>query len=119
MGKLTKQDLDKLKKTIQKKEGNWVKIGMSSCGIAAGALEVLEAFKEEVKRRNIDLEIKRCGCQGMCYAEPLVEVHVKGLPNVVYGRVNKEVAIKIVDKHICDNSLIRDHIYELRAKKDE
>ena len=65
---------------------------------------------------NLKIDIKRCGCQGMCFAEPLVEVKTPGIPAVIYGRVNKEVAIKILEKHVCSNMLVKDHIYELRTR---
>jgi NADH-quinone oxidoreductase subunit F len=47
-----------------------IKIGTGSCGIAAGAGEVLDFFKENVD----DIDIVEVGCLGHCYAEPLVEV---------------------------------------------
>lgn len=98
-------------------EGNWIKVGMSSCGIAAGADTVLNVLKEEAARRNIEIDILKCGCQGMCYAEPLVEVHVKGLPDVTYAKVDKQVALKIIDEHLCTGTLVKDHIIELRAQR--
>ena len=90
---------------------------MSTCGIAAGADEVFKTLVEESKKRNLSIEIKQCGCVGMCYAEPLVEVRVEGLPTVTYGRVDKDVAVKILEKHVCGNTLVKDHIYELNVKR--
>jgi (2Fe-2S) ferredoxin len=117
MAKLTKEDLDKIKATHQDNGENWIKVGMSTCGIAAGADKVYESFVEEVKKRKLDIKIKKCGCQGMCYSEPLVEVRVKGLPDVIYGKVDKEGVMKILDKHVCGNALVKDAIYELRTKR--
>ena len=117
MAKLTKTDLDKIKQKAKNNDKNWIKVGMSACGIAAGAAEVFNTFIEEAKKRNLEVEIKKCGCQGMCFAEPLVEVRVKGLPTVTYGKVNNDIAVKILEKHICANTLVKDHIYEIRAKE--
>ncbi|HDP68891.1 MAG TPA: NADH-quinone oxidoreductase subunit F [Candidatus Marinimicrobia bacterium] len=47
-----------------------IKIGTGSCGLAAGAGEVYDFFKENIK----DIEIIGVGCIGHCYAEPLIEV---------------------------------------------
>jgi NADH-quinone oxidoreductase subunit F len=116
MAKLAKQDLDKIKKAASQEAKNWIKVGMSTCGIAAGSDIVFSTLVEESKKRNLDIQIKRCGCQGMCYAEPLVEVKTEGLPAVVYGKVNKDVAIKILEKHICAGIMVKDHIFELRSK---
>jgi (2Fe-2S) ferredoxin len=116
MARLTKSDLDKMHRAAKPKDVNWVKVGMSSCGIAAGADTVYKTFEAEVKKRGLDLEVRKCGCQGMCHAEPLVEVHTKGLPDVVYGRVDDETAMKIIDEHVGGRNLVKDHIYELRVK---
>ncbi len=117
MIKLTKNDLDKIKAAHQDDGRDWIKVGMSTCGIAAGADKVYALFVEEIKKRKLDIQIKKCGCQGMCYSEPSVEVRVKGLPDVIYGKVDKEGVIKILDKHICGNTLVKDSIYELRTKR--
>ena len=47
-----------------------IKVGVASCGLAAGAGEVLEALK----RNAGDLPVVGVGCIGHCYAEPIVEV---------------------------------------------
>jgi NADP-reducing hydrogenase subunit HndB len=91
---------------------DWVKVGMSSCGIAAGAQEVFAVLQEEIKKRNLPVDVKRCGCLGMCYAEPLVEVNVQGVPRVTYGKVTREVAAEIAEKHLAAKTLVNDHIFE-------
>jgi NADP-reducing hydrogenase subunit HndB len=113
MNKLTPADLEKMSKVSGAKPKDWIKVGMSSCGIAAGAEEVYNFFIEEVKKRNLQIEIKKCGCAGACYAEPLVEVSVEGLPAVIYGAVNKEVATSILEKHVNAKRLVNDSIFEI------
>jgi len=90
---------------------------MSSCGVAAGADIVFNALIEESKKRNIQIEIKKTGCLGMCSVEPLVEVYVEGLPRVIYGRVDKDIAIKILEKHVCGKLLVNDNIFDLPIKR--
>jgi NADP-reducing hydrogenase subunit HndB len=116
MAKLTPADIDRIKNEAKSKPKNWIKVGMSTCGVAAGADEVFAVFSEEVKKRNLQVEVKKCGCLGMCYAEPLVEVNIEGSPAVIYGRVNKEVAMKIMEKHVCDKMLVNDYVVELELK---
>lgn len=113
MGKWTKSDLDKVKKEQLASSKNWIKVGFSTCGIAAGAQEVYDVLCEEARKHNVDIMIKKCGCVGMCSAEPMVEVRVKGLPRVFYGKVDRETAIKIMEKHVCGNLLVNDHICDL------
>ncbi|MCU0666472.1 MAG: (2Fe-2S) ferredoxin domain-containing protein [Candidatus Omnitrophica bacterium] len=117
--KLTKDAFEEMAKGLKakKKPSKWIKIGTSTCGLAAGAEEVYNAMVEEIKKKGLDVEVKKCGCLGMCCVEPLVEVHVDGLPDVVYGKVDKEGAAKIVEKHICGGLLVKDHIYELNLKR--
>lgn len=114
MGKLTPDDLGKIKEAELSANRNWIKIGFSTCGIAAGAQEIYDVLCEEARKHNADVMIKKCGCVGMCSAEPMVEVCVKGLPRVFYGKVDRETAIKIVEKHVCGKLLVNDHICDLK-----
>jgi NADH-quinone oxidoreductase subunit F len=47
-----------------------IRVGTASCGIAAGAGDVLELLKQFAG----DVPVEEVGCVGHCYAEPLVEV---------------------------------------------
>lgn len=115
--KLTPLDLEKMSKDFSGAPMNWIKVGLSSCGIAAGAEDVFEFFKDQAKKRNLQVEIKKCGCAGMCYAEPLVEVNVEGAPSVIYGRVNKDVALRILDEHVISKTIVNDHVFKIAAKQ--
>ncbi|HOW59546.1 MAG TPA: (2Fe-2S) ferredoxin domain-containing protein [Candidatus Omnitrophota bacterium] len=112
--KLNKDNLGKIKEKILASGKNWIKVGFSTCGIAAGAQEVYDVLCEEARKHNADVDIKKCGCVGMCSVEPLVEVCVKGLPRVFYGKVDRETAIKIVEKHVCGHLLVNDHICDVK-----
>lgn len=114
MKKLSKQDLDSIKKNRTESDRNWIKVGFSTCGVAAGAKEVYETLLEESRKHNADVEIKKCGCVGMCSAEPLVEVHIKSMPTVFYGKVDKDIATKIMEKHVCGKMLVNDRIYDMK-----
>ena len=60
-----------------------VVVGMATCGIAAGARPVLQAFTEEVAKKNLqNVTIAQTGCIGICQYEPVGEVFepVKRLP---------------------------------------
>jgi NADP-reducing hydrogenase subunit HndB len=117
MKKITREDLDKISSTPRKPAANYIRVGMSTCGIAAGAEEVFATFVEEAKKRNIQIDIKKCGCVGMCFAEPLVEVAVEGLSPVIYGKVNKETAVKIMEKHVAGKMLVNEYIFDFKVKE--
>jgi len=120
---MSKLNLENLKKLRQEQKEIFNKchneageihiiIGMSSCGVAAGARETLKVFQEEIKNKNINnVKIRKTGCLGLCYSEPSVEVRVPGMPTVVYGNVSSQVASKIVNKHIIARRLVNNHIF--------
>ncbi|MFA6844266.1 MAG: (2Fe-2S) ferredoxin domain-containing protein [Sphaerochaetaceae bacterium] len=121
MGKMTLEDLRKLrdakqnamnKRDISGKDIQVI-VGMGTCGIAAGAKVVLDEFLEELDSKHIDnVTVTQTGCMGLCYVEPTVEVIVPGMPDVIYGKVDKATVGKIVDQHIVGKQLVTDHIYD-------
>jgi len=98
MAKLTISQLDQYQK--QKHHPAVIKVGMSSCGIAAGARAVFERLQKEIQDKGLDVRLAQCGCAGMCYIEPLVEVIIDGLSPVVYGGVDAEIASEIIKNHV-------------------
>ncbi|MBR4375688.1 MAG: (2Fe-2S) ferredoxin domain-containing protein [Spirochaetia bacterium] len=88
-------------------------IGMGTCGIAAGAKQVLEAFIDEIAAKKIEnVTVKQTGCMGLCYVEPTVEVKVPGMPDTIYGKVDADVARKILKDHVIGKKLVSDHIFD-------
>jgi (2Fe-2S) ferredoxin len=73
-----------------------IKVGASTCGVAAGAEAVIAAISSEIKQRNLACALARTGCAGMCGLEPLVEAQLPGKPPVMYGGVDAELARRIV-----------------------
>ena len=55
-----------------------IKIGMASCGLAAGANDIYNAVKDYQKVSDIDISLEKTGCIGMCFAEPLMEIIADG-----------------------------------------
>ena len=77
-----------------------IMVGAATCGRAAGALDVIKAFRDEVKKHNIDCPVIEVGCMGHCYAEPLVIISKPGYPPVCYGYVNPVTAERLVNEFI-------------------
>jgi len=78
-------------------------VGTATCGRAAGALEVLQAIKETLKRQNLNCFIYEVGCMGHCYAEPLVILRKPGFSPVCYGRVNTVLAENLINNFILND----------------
>lgn len=121
MAKMTLEELRKLrdskKNAIQKRDiagkDSQIIIGMGTCGIAAGAKSVLDAFLQELDDHSIEnVSVTQTGCMGLCYVEPTVEVITPGMPPVIYGKVDAAVAKSIVEDHIMRNKMVSDHVFD-------
>ena len=75
-------------------------VGAATCGRAAGAVEVLQAIRDELRRQKVDYPIVEVGCLGHCYAEPLVIISKPGYPPICYGHVNPVIAERLVKEFI-------------------
>ena len=77
-------------------------VGMATCGIAAGARPVLNAFVEEVERQGLadKATVTQTGCIGLCRMEPIVEVMESGKEKVTYVKMTAEKAKRVVAEHI-------------------
>jgi NADP-reducing hydrogenase subunit HndB len=124
MAKLTLADLKKVRESYatefhaRRADLHCVQIvvGLGTCGIAAGALDLLTTFAEELVKAGVrEVSIRHTGCMGLCHSEPTVEVAVPGMPTVVYGKVNVETARKIVQQHVVRKLLVNDHIFDKPA----
>lgn len=77
-----------------------IRVGLASCGIAAGAAQVQEALGKALEPHG--LEVRTTGCIGMCYAEPLVEVTSPSGERHLYGKVTPDKVKRIVASHLAD-----------------
>jgi len=62
-------------------------VGVGSCGLAVGAGETFAALGAEVERRKLPAAVVAAGCNGMCWAAPVVEVLREGRPRLTAGPV--------------------------------
>ncbi|RCX20148.1 NAD(P)-dependent iron-only hydrogenase iron-sulfur protein [Anaerobacterium chartisolvens] len=86
-----------------------VVVGMATCGIAAGARPVMNAFLEELKKRNIsDVSVTMTGCIGVCRLEPVVEVINPDGEKVTYVKMTAEKAVRVVAEHIVNGRVCSD-----------
>ena len=87
-----------------------VVVGMATCGIAAGARPVLNAFVEEVSRRGLEnVQVTQTGCIGVCRLEPVVEVYVPGQEKVTYVKMNAEKVPAIIAQHIVNKQIVTEY----------
>ena len=97
-----------------------IRAAMATCGIAAGARDIMNYFSEEVRARGLNnIVLTQSGCMGYCYAEPTVEITIPGKEPVVYGDVNKARAAEILEKHIIGGEMIEGIIPVAHKSLDE
>lgn len=84
-------------------------VGLGSCGIAAGAGKTYDKIKALKIAENLDFELKKTSCIGMCYREPLVEV-IDENGSYIYGEINEDKAIEIINQHVNQGIPINDYI---------
>jgi NADH-quinone oxidoreductase subunit F len=75
-------------------------VGTATCGKAAGALDVIEAFNNELSRRSIQVPIIQVGCIGLCYAEPLVIISKPESLRIVYHHITPDLASRLVEGYV-------------------
>jgi NADH:ubiquinone oxidoreductase subunit F (NADH-binding)/(2Fe-2S) ferredoxin len=97
-------------------EQNWVRVGMDSGGIAAGAERLYDRLLAEVAKAGTDVPIRRVGSYGYAFADPLVEVKATGSQPTLYGRVDDTVATAIVTEHLGRGKLLDDHVIGSRRR---
>jgi NADP-reducing hydrogenase subunit HndB len=84
-------------------------IGMGTCGIAAGAREVMTTILDEIVKRNLqDVTVRQTGCIGMCEKEVLVDVVRPGEPRITYGNVRPADISKIIGEHVIKGHIVKD-----------
>ncbi|MGQ9648163.1 MAG: NADH-quinone oxidoreductase subunit F, partial [Thermodesulfobacteriota bacterium] len=75
-------------------------VGAATCGRAAGALDVIEAFQNELSRRDIHAPILQVGCIGLCYAEPLVVISKPESLRIAYHNITPDLVSRLVEGYI-------------------
>ena len=110
-------ELRELRKKAQKEmknreDGQEVEIiiGMGTCGISAGAREILKTVMDEVEKRDLQVIISQTGCIGMCEKEPLMDVKIPGKSRITYGELAPENVREIIARHIINGNIVEDFV---------
>ncbi len=113
---IRKKALNQVNLRKEREDGIRVVVGMATCGIAAGARPVLNAFMGEIEKRNLqNVTVTQTGCIGMCRLEPIVEVYAPGKEKVTYVNMTEEKVAKVVAEHIINGMPVAE--YTVGAQK--
>ena len=88
-----------------------VVVGMATCGIAAGARPVLNAFVEQVEAAGLSgsITVTQTGCIGICQYEPVVEVFEAGKDKVTYVKMTADKVAKVVEEHLKGGKVVAEY----------
>ena len=86
-------------------------VGLGSCGIAAGAGKTYEKIQALRQAENLDFDLKKTSCIGMCYREPLVEI-IDQTGSYLYGEIDEIRAVEIIDRHVIHHTPVKEHVVQ-------
>ena len=113
------RDKAKAELNVRKENPNAIRVlvGMATCGIAAGARPVLNAFVDEVAKRNLsNVTVTQTGCIGICQFEPVVEVEIPGEEKVTYVKMTPEKAVRVVNDHLVNKNVVTEYTIGANTK---
>lgn len=96
---------NKMKQTVNTRNAQHsakrIVVGMATCGIAAGAREVLNEFAKQVADKDLhEVLVTQSGCIGLCQFEPVVEIELPSQKKVTYVKMNVEKVARVVHEHL-------------------
>jgi NADP-reducing hydrogenase subunit HndB len=116
MPRLSIEDLQKIrdeaKRTLTLRSGEArarVIMHMGTCGISAGAREVMGALLKEIERLKLtDVIVTTSGCAGLCSREPMATVELKGQPPVKYVDLKPDRIVRVLKEHVLEGKIVTD-----------
>jgi NADP-reducing hydrogenase subunit HndB len=118
MAKITIADLEKIReesrRTLVLREGAGrakVTVHMGTCGIAAGARDIMSAVLKEIEDRNLtDVIVTNSGCAGLCSKEPMITVEIVNYPAPVkYIEMTPGRIKKVFESHIINGQIVKEY----------
>lgn len=88
--------------------GTTIIVGMGTCGIAAGAREVMQAVTTELEQRGLEADVVSVGCIGQCVKEPLLDIQQAGAPRVTYANVRPDMVPRLIEEHLVNGRIVKE-----------
>lgn len=125
MKKLKIGDLEKIREKVrrtsslrQDKARAKVTIHMGTCGIAAGAREILTALLEAIEKAKLkDVIVTTSGCAGLCSREPMATLEITGNPPMKYVDLTPEKIEEILHEHIIGGNIIKKYVLAIGSER--
>ena len=88
-----------------------ITVHMGTCGIAAGARDVLGALLSEMENLGPDSPlIRQTGCLGLCDREPMMTLTDRDGKQVRYGKLDAKKVHRIVQEHVVGGDVVTDFL---------
>ena len=102
---------DKMQKNVILREGHGtirVIVGMATCGIAAGARNVLNAFVEGIDKADLTgkVTVSQNGHIESDGKEPVVEIFENGKDTVTYVNMTPEKVARVIEDHLKGGKIV-------------
>ncbi len=113
MAKIKIEDLKKIKERVQGETALRagerrvkVTVHMGTCGIAAGAREVMDTLMGEIEETGVtDVVVTTSGCMGLCSREPEITVEILGKNPILYEFMNPNKMRQVFKRHILEGEI--------------
>ncbi len=91
-----------------------ITVHMGTCGIAAGARDVLAAFMDVLGRNGVEtVSLQQTGCAGLCDQEPMATLTDKQGSSFRYGRLDKNKVGEIVREHVLRGLPVNEYLIKV------
>ena len=91
-----------------------ITVHMGTCGIAAGARDILMALIDAVANAGVDsVSVQQSGCAGLCDQEPMISLTDKAGSVYRYGKLDKAKVRIIVNEHVVRGNVVREYLLSL------
>ncbi len=125
MPRIKVEDLDRISEEIRRttllREGAGrakITVHMGTCGIAAGAREIMNILLVEIEQRNIkDIILTTSGCAGLCSQEPMATVELKGEAPVKYVDLTPEKIRNIFSEHVLGGKIVKEYALAIGSER--
>ncbi len=126
MAKISIDDLAKIRdetrrqRTLRQGAGRVrINVHMGTCGIAAGARDIMTAVLKELEELKLhDVLVTNSGCAGLCSQEPMMTVElVDQLAPVKYVFMTPQKVKKVIESHVMRGEVVREYALAVGSEK--
>ncbi|UCC11015.1 MAG: (2Fe-2S) ferredoxin domain-containing protein [candidate division WOR-3 bacterium] len=125
MKKLKIGDLAKIRENVKRtanlrqgKARAKITIHMGTCGIAAGARDILSTLLAEINKHKLkDIIVTTSGCAGLCSREPMATIEMKDKAPVKYVDLTSKKIVEVLNKHVLKGTVVKEYALAVGSER--